>query len=143
VTRIEKSKTLVLALATGLLCSTSTMSAEFHCAEDGHVIAACLKIHGRLTIPANSRPEIWEIGTRRVFGLQYPEDLPSVGGELIPLPEGVTAILENDPSSQIFGDFTICPYTPAKSGQKQYACIERAERIVARPERVNPRPPAP
>lgn len=122
----------ILAATVSLLMNTSSLGADYHCAEDAHVIAACFDVHGRSSIPANSRTELWEVGTRHVFGLQYPADLLSVGGELVPLPENVAAILAADPSAEIFGDLRICPFTSAKRGEKQYACVERAEKIVVR-----------
>ncbi len=120
----------LLVFAVGTLRNASAKDAEFHCARDTHVVAVCSKVSGSLIIPANSRPEITERGTGHVFGLQYPGDLPVVGGQLVPLPENIAAVFAADPSAEVLGDFTICPYTERVETKKQYACVEQAEEIA-------------
>ena len=37
--------------------------------------------------------------------------------------------------TSVFGDFTVCPYTPERPGEMQMVCILEARNLVARHEK--------
>ena len=58
--------------------------------------------------------KIWMVGTHRILGV------PGYA----PIPENLAAILRDDLGAQVYGEFTVCPYTPYKKGVMQYVCVD-------------------
>jgi len=86
-----------------------------------------LVVRGRLSA-YNGNPtfRIWRKDTSRFLGVHPSEDSRSLPAEL----RGV-ASFEHD----VFGTFTVCPFTPSKAGVMQFVCVEavRNTRVRVRP----------
>jgi hypothetical protein len=44
------------------------------------------------------------------------------------MPKGADAV-----STDIYGDYRVCPFTKSRPGRMQYVCIARASRLIANP----------
>ncbi len=117
-------RTVVLIIMCSLLCC-SALSGEIKrsdgCKCNPKLVGACFTIHGRLS-PSNGTPSlrIWIINTKRILGVIPSED------EIIP-----QALVEHLRfGNNIYGDFTVCPFTESKPGEMQRVCIEEAKNLV-------------
>jgi hypothetical protein len=83
---------------------------------------------------ANGAPSvrIWEIGTHRVLGVVQQDerfdDLPANIRRLWAA-HGDDAMW----SSDLFGDFRVCPVTKSKPGRMQFVRVKQAARLRVRP----------
>ncbi len=102
---------------------------DYNCEKDVHVVDACFNVHGRVRIEANSRITLWPSGSKRLLGVQYPGDMPGVGGDFVPLPKNLAAILNS--STAVFGNYLVCPFTKSEAGKKRYVCIATAEHLIS------------
>jgi hypothetical protein len=99
-------------------------AAEYSCAKDSHLVGACFTLHGRLEKMANSRIKLWHIGTKRIFGVQYPGDMPEVGGQFVELPANIRDNWD-DTSEYLFGDFRVCPFSKPEPGSNNLSALIR------------------
>jgi hypothetical protein len=90
------------------------------CASDPDVVAECFTVHGRLSF-WNGSPtaRIWWIGTKHMLG---------VSNEV--LPENVAQYAGWD--TDVYGDFRVCPFTKAKTGEMQSVCVDSAKNLVSK-----------
>jgi len=97
------------------------------CKSNPRLVDKCFVVRGRLSA-YNGNPtfRIWRADTSRVLGVVPSEDPRSLPVEL----RGV-ANFEHD----VFGTYTVCPFTPSKAGVMQFVCVEsvRDARVRARP----------
>ena len=100
------------AIALALLCSAVPVMAQ---GADG-----CFTVHGRLAL-YNGTPSfrIWQIGTGHI--LAVPDGPPSHEDDN--LPENVRRLVWQ---TAVFGDFRVCPLTPARVGRMQMVRVESA-----------------
>lgn len=126
--------TLVCFVAATFALWSGTAAAEqnYDCQTDSHVVDQCFSVHGRLTREANSRLTLWPVGTKRLLGVQYPGDMPEVGGQLLRLPAPLQQLIEQNMA--VTGDFLVCPFTHQKPGTKQYVCIAEASNLKSGPQ---------
>jgi len=92
------------------------------------LIGKCFSVRGRLSV-YNGAPAIrlWRIGTRRVLGISEQRfSQPDYRN----LPEDLTKQLNGENES--FGDFLVCPFTPAKPREMQLVCIDSAKNVVVK-----------
>jgi hypothetical protein len=92
------------------------------CAQNPQRVAACFAVHGRLsTYNGNPTWRLWPVGTRRLLGVVAQREL---------LPASVRELVgfERD----VYGDFVVCPFTPAQQGRMQFVCIEAADAVRVR-----------
>ena len=96
------------------------------CKSNQAVVDKCFTVHGRISV-CNGTPAVrlWPIGTKRLIGI-----LPS---ENEIMPKSIKNNLKAD--IVIYGEYLICPFTKAKSGQMQFACIESASNFVIKKAR--------
>lgn len=99
---------------------------KYGCKSNPEVIDICFEVHGRISV-SNGTPSVrlWPIGTERLIGI-----LPS---EAEIMPESIKNNLKAD--IVIYGDYLICPFTKAKAGQMQFACIESASNLVIKKQK--------
>lgn len=109
---------------TGPVSATSVGS----CRQHPQLIGSCFNLRGRLSV-YNGAPAIrlWKVGTRRMLGISE-QRFAQPGFRNIP--EEVEKQLNGD--VEIFGDYTVCPFTKAKVGEMQLVCIERAKNLIIR-----------
>jgi hypothetical protein len=87
---------------------------ESSCRKHPRVVAACFRVHGRLSNwNGNPTRRIWIVGTKRMLGLRDGTTLP-------PELEGALADFDHE----VYGDFEFCPFTAAKPGVMQVGCVE-------------------
>lgn len=106
------------------------------------IAASCSWVHGRLSFyNGNPSYRLWKIGTHRMIGIYSG---PSVNGhnfhesDVSPdLPANVEQALKSL-STDVFGDFEICPLEAEQPGVMQAACIESAKNLVPRPIQTRP-----
>jgi len=83
------------------------------CKADKRVVAACFKVHGRLSNwNGNPTGRIWVIGTNRTLGIRedtkYPVSLRNRLGNF---------------DDVVIGDFDVCPLTRERKGWMQIVCV--------------------
>ncbi len=93
------------------------------CATNPAIVGRCFEVQGRAVV-GNGTPafRIVQEGTQRVFGVVPPEN------EIVPacLAEAVTA------TSDVTGEFLVCPFTAAKAGHMQMVCVESVGELTVR-----------
>jgi len=127
-TRMQCSRILLLALlACGNASAREPIDMAMGCKSNPQLAGKCFVVGGRLSA-YNGNPtfRIFRAGTSRILGVIPSEDPRSLPAEL----RGI-ASFEHD----VFGTFTVCPFTPSKAGVMQFVCIEsvRDARVRARP----------
>ena len=117
---------LVLLACCGQAAAREPIDMAMGCKSNPHLVGMCFVVHGRLSA-YNGNPtfRIRRAGTSRLLGVIPSEDPRSLPAEL----RGV-ASFEHD----VFGTFTVCPFTPPKAGVMQFVCVEavRNARVHAR-----------
>src|SRR6185437_1106699 len=94
---------LLLLLAASLLGDDSVNPP---CKAERRVVAACFKVHGRLSNwNGNPGQRIWIIGTKRMLGVRGDTHLPKA-----------LASRMGDFEDVATGDFEVCPFTPKREG---------------------------
>jgi hypothetical protein len=83
----------------------------------------CFSVHGRMTAyNGNPTARIWIVGTHRMLGIQ--------AEEVVEMPEYLAKNMNFE--TTVYGDFKVCPLTPAHEGRMQFVCIQSAEHLVIR-----------
>jgi hypothetical protein len=125
----------LLLLAAGALV-TSTRAAQNidpkrGCRSNPAVIGRCFRVRGRIFV-SNGTPSvrIQPDGTKRLLGVLPPEQ------EIEPacLKEAVTW------GTDVFGEFTVCPFTAARAGAMQNVCVAVVNNPVAHTVEGHDRP---
>ncbi len=125
-TRITAS--LILVLCGSVSARSPSAFEPTSCREHPQLIGKCFSVRGRLSV-YNGAPAIrlWRIGTRRVLGISEQRfSQPDYRN----LPEDLTKQLNGE--NEIFGDFLVCPFTPAKPREMQLVCIDSAKNVVVK-----------
>ena len=108
-----------------LFASTKGFGAEIDmkagCKSNPQLVTACFTVHGRLSA-YNGTPSlrIWPMGTHRLLGILKDEDP-------LALPESIRN--EVGFGKDIYGDFSVCPFTEPKRGQMQLVCVESVSNV--------------
>jgi hypothetical protein len=103
-----------------------TVTAQRPCREHPEVRQPCFTVRGRLSY-WNGTPtaRIWIVGTNRMLGVSDGHALP--GFEQMP-----KAVRERMSwETELFGNYTFCPFTPEQAGAMQLGCIQAAENLRA------------
>lgn len=110
-----------MLLALMVAISTSAASAQTVCADNAEIVAACFELRGRLSF-WNGTPtaRIWPVGTRRMLG---------VHGDA--LPQEIRSLMTTF-DTELWGDFTVCPFTQEQPGKMQMVCIESWRNVTTR-----------
>ena len=103
--------------------------AERPCREHPQLVDRCFSFRGRMSY-FNGTPSvrIWRVGTNRILGVS--EGRFALQGDSN-LPASIEAQLEID-SKVLFGDFTVCPFTPDEPGVMRLVCVESAANVSVR-----------
>jgi hypothetical protein len=123
---VRFSRVLLLAL---LACSGQGIAKEpidmaMGCRSNPQLVGTCFVVRGRLSaFNGNPTFRIRRAGSSRILGVVPSEDPRSLPAEL----RGV-ASFEHD----VFGTFTVCPFTPAKAGVMQFVCVESVRNVHVR-----------
>ena len=119
---------LILVLCGSVSARSPSAFEPKSCREHPQLIGKCFNVRGRLSV-YNGAPAVrlWRIGTRRVLGISEQRfSLPDYRN----LPEDLTKQLNGE--NEIFGDFLVCPFTPAKPREMQLVCIDSAKNVVVK-----------
>jgi len=121
---------LLLTLIGSVVAEVRLTVAPQSCRSRPDVVGKCFNVHGRLSV-YNGTPSIrlWPIGTKRLLGIIDPNDASNAPGEAI-LPVDIKSKL--DWNKNVFGDFTVCPLTPAQLGRMQTVCIASGKNLIVR-----------
>jgi hypothetical protein len=92
------------------------------CREHPLLAGKCFRVRGRMNY-WNGSPavRIWPVGTKRMLGVS---DGRFVRQGYENLPPDINAQLSWE--SDLFADFTVCPFTHAKPGEMQLVCVDSA-----------------
>ena len=95
------------------------------CKEHPMLSGPCFKVRGRMSFfNGNPSARIWPVGTKRMLGISegrfYLEGYVNV-------PEELVRRLSWD--TEMFADFTVCPFTDDRPGEMRLICVESADNI--------------
>jgi hypothetical protein len=119
---------LLVTLDSALAQSPTHDAPDKSCREHPQVIGKCFTIRGRLSL-YNGAPalRLWRVGTRRLLGVSAQRfALPGYRN----IPADVETQATDD--TAVFGDFTVCPFTPPRRGEMQLVCIESGKNLLVR-----------
>jgi len=123
------SALLLASIAVGAMQSPATAAPS--CADDKRVVRACIKLHGKMYVPANMRTEIQPLdGSKHIYAIHILEPGGGPADFDPPLPDNAMKLL--DPDHDVYGDFTVCPFTHDVPGHLQIGCVDKAQRLVIR-----------
>jgi hypothetical protein len=128
---------IVIALLSSLLWPQSNASfAAKDCHEHPKLVGSCFEVNGRLSV-YNGAPSlrIWRVGTRRMLGIS--EQRFALEG-FRKVPEEVEQAIK--PEVELFGIYTVCPFTRQKQGEMQLVCVDKVKNLSVRkrPEQSSP-----
>ena len=113
-------KTFVTLLIVGLAGVASAQS----CKTNPRIVGACYTVHARATTGADTvRIYLWPVGSHRLLGVTGGPILDDAEAPIFP------SNLKVDPTTQVYGDFEVCPFTPQRKGHLQLVCVESAARL--------------
>jgi hypothetical protein len=101
------------------------------CRTSSNLVGACFKLHGRLFVAAGTpSTRIAGTGTDRIFGVWDRQAQPE-SDEVVPA--AVRTLLTSNPfSTDVYGDYEVCPFEKSTIGSMRAVCIESAANLVAR-----------
>lgn len=120
---------LFLMLTATTVPSVANNSAlQKSCHEHPKLVGKCFTVHGRLSV-FNGAPalRIWKVGTKRILGVSEQRYIDS---GIRNVPEELEKQINQD--AELFGDYTICPFTRSRPGVMQLVCIDSARNISVR-----------
>ena len=122
---------IVVSMMTGLLSQAGSTSALKDCREHPKLAGSCFDVNGRLSV-YNGAPSlrIWRIGTKRMLGIS--EQRFALEG-FRKVPDEVEQAIK--PDVELFGIYTVCPFTRLKQGEMQLVCVDRVRNLVIKPRR--------
>jgi len=103
--------------------SSGSIASDRRCRGNHALVDKCFTVHGRI-FTANGTPDvrIWPVGTKRHLGVLPPER------EI--LPPCLRGQFGFAVRAEIYGDFTVCPFTHNRSGEMRMVCVEEARHLV-------------
>jgi hypothetical protein len=129
---IESSKSMFLSLFVSACLISSIARAEepAKCAARNDLAGSCYEVHGRLNAWNGNPPvRIWVVGTHRMLGLYAPlpkDDHSAGAGEIVPKTIGDQV---HSFETEIFAEFTVCPFDKDIPGHMRDVCVESARNI--------------
>jgi hypothetical protein len=99
------------------------------CRQHPQIVGACFTFRGRMS-SWNGAPSvrIWRVGTKRILGVS--EQRFRLDG-YCNLPRDLAGKLSWD--TDLFGEFTVCPFTQEKPGAMRMVCVESGANLEVRP----------
>lgn len=128
--RVELQFLRILALVLALVALRADVAAKepiamsAGCKANPVLAGSCFVVRGRLSA-YNGTPtfRIWPVGTHRLLGVIPSDDPRSLPGKL----RGVAGF-EQD----VFGTFTVCPFTKRRAGVMQLVCVKTVRNVDTR-----------
>jgi hypothetical protein len=122
---------IVVALMSGLFLTQSSSSAVKDCHEHPKLVGSCFDVNGRLSV-YNGAPalRIWRVGTKRMLGIS--EQRFALEG-FRKVPEEVEQAIK--PDVELFGIYTVCPFTRPKQGEMQLVCVDKVRNLSIKPRK--------
>jgi hypothetical protein len=134
-TDIRSTSSMAITLAWLTCLAATPVTARTACEASAQLVGRCFWIHGRLGA-WNGAPtfRIWRVGSHRILGVNTAAN----GGdsEQQPLPPEVLKATPKAAdlfSTDLYGDYRVCPFTRSRPGRMQYVCIAKATRLIAVP----------
>jgi hypothetical protein len=91
------------------------------CQNDRGLVGPCFTVHGRLFLASGTpSARILRLGTNRILGVSEHHQAY--------MPNALEKRLTWD--DNVYGDFTVCPFSPSEPGKMQFVCIESASRLI-------------
>jgi hypothetical protein len=117
----RKRPVLFLAFLLTVCNFAAAQAAPSACATHSEVVAPCFSFRGRLSF-WNGTPSarIWRVGSKRILGVSD-DKLPA---------ELKSHVKTFD--TELWGNFTVCPFTRSRPGHMQLVCIESWRDITTR-----------
>jgi len=93
------------------------------CMHHQELVGECFVVHGRISFyNGNPTARIWVIGSKRMLGVSDQKGCS--------LPDNVQALMNWE--TEVYGDFTVCPFSISKPGEMQLVCVAQANHLVAK-----------
>jgi hypothetical protein len=98
------------------------------CKTSHNLVGACFTVHGRLFETGGPpRIRIEDIGSHRILGVLDRQSLAE-SAELVP--PTANALLTS--TTDVYGDYEVCPFEKATTGAMRVVCIQNASHLTAR-----------
>ncbi len=116
------------ATLAGAASDSKSLSCGKPCRTHPQLVGACFTFRGRMS-SWNGAPSvrIWRVGTKRILGVS--EQRFRLEG-FCNLPPGLNSRLSFE--TDLFGDFTVCPFTAEKPGEMEMVCVESGTNLEVR-----------
>jgi len=105
------------------------------CETSPKLVGACFVVHGRLSFyNGNPSVRIWPVGTHRLLGVldAAGTDAQSEDMTYLHLAPPIEYRLRADIwRTDVYGDFTVCPFSRERTGWMQFVCIAKAQHLAA------------
>lgn len=100
------------------------------CAKDPKIVGPCFDVRGRLSF-WNGTPSarIWPVHTNRMLGIHHDHLPPAL------------AKLATSFDTEIWANYTLCPFTKSMPGHMQFVCIESWRNVYVRQRPIPTAPP--
>lgn len=91
----------------------------YACAYRPDIVSRCFELRGRFSF-WNGAPSarIWPVGTKRLIGVHFDLLPPALEAEMTRLEP------RRSFNTEVWADFTLCPFTRYRKGRMQFVCIE-------------------
>lgn len=122
---------IVLALMSGIFLPQSSPAVVKDCHEHPKLVGSCFDVNGRLSV-YNGAPalRIWRVGTKRMLGIS--EQRFALEG-FRKVPDEVEQAVK--PDVELFGIYTVCPFTRPKTGEMQMVCVDKVRNLSVKPRK--------
>jgi hypothetical protein len=127
----DAMKMFYLVVVVSLLATPLQSQQGRLCKGNPDVVDQCFKVHGRARIVNGTGMVIWRIGTDRLLGVEDDENIP---------PNLSKALFKYDDkwSSDVYGDFEVCPLTKRKPEEMQMVCVASASHLIVKKPVASP-----
>ena len=108
-----------LALGRGSWATEAGGTEPYECASRADLVEPCFVLRGRLSF-WNGAPSarIWPVGTKRLIGVHFDVLPPALEAEMARFDP------QRSFDTEVWADFTLCPFTYYRRGRMQFVCIE-------------------
>ncbi len=117
------------ALLVAAIALWTSAAAAMECRDDPAVVEQCFEVHGRLSIGVNGEILVWPSGTKRLYQVAYPDQLPQALTAWPYIPPRLGKLLRAG-QSDVWGDFEVCPLTYDIPGQRRLICIQSGRHVA-------------
>jgi hypothetical protein len=106
-------------LGRGSRATAEATGLPYRCASRPDIAGRCFALRGRLSF-WNGAPSarIWPLGTNRLIGVQFDVLPPTLDAEMTRFDP------QRSFDTEVWANFTLCPFTRYRKGRMQFVCIE-------------------